>query len=256
MRHSLLVLAILTGCQAVVVPDGGQVTPQRPTVSTNTDTTTHGYLEIEAGGYIDPGDFVDTPSTLKLGTSPTSEVFIGFAPYQVADVRGSNDAGIGDFRIGFRQRLQEETEELPSTAFQLVTKIPESDEDDGRSTGRTDFFARGIATKHFEHAKVTGNYELGLLGTEKNGNVDIQHLFAIVADFPIDGELAAFNELACIWIPEQDEEQLSYLGGLRFLMSPSTVFDGAISLGLTDDAPGFVLLFGVTHSIGRVVRKP
>lgn len=256
MRHSLLALATLAGCQAVVVPDGAQVTPQRPGFSNNTDTTASGTLEIEAGGSVDPGDFIDTPSTLKLGTSPTTEVFLDFAPYHVVDVPGPNDGGFGDLRIGFRQRLQEETEELPSTAFQLATKIPVSDEEDGRSTGRTDFFAASIATKHIERYVVTGFYELGLLGTDDDGDVDLQHGLALAVEYPVDGRITGFNELSCIWIPEQDEEQLSFLAGLSYPQGPSTVIDGAFSLGLTDDAPDFVLLVGVTHSIGRVMRKP
>ena len=39
--------------------------PQRPTVSSDTNTTRAGHLELEAGGDVDPGDFFTTPVTLK-----------------------------------------------------------------------------------------------------------------------------------------------------------------------------------------------
>ena len=51
-----LCLALLASC-AVTVPRGGQqVTPQRPTLSSDTNTTATGTMELEGGVYFDPSD--------------------------------------------------------------------------------------------------------------------------------------------------------------------------------------------------------
>ena len=101
----LLLLASFLGACAITSDTRPPATPQRPTLALDTSTTTRGTLEIEAGVAIDPGDFFDFPVVAKWGLEDTTEVFVGWSPYQRIDLPGTNGDGVGDLSIGVRHRF-------------------------------------------------------------------------------------------------------------------------------------------------------
>ena len=52
--------------------------------------------------------------------------------------------------------------------------------------------------------------------------------------------------------PEADDEQVLATTGIAFSPGSSIVFDAAVVTGLSDDAPDFQILFGVTTNLGRL----
>jgi hypothetical protein len=239
-------------CAACTLERGFQTpaTPQRPLFSRDTATTAEGAIELETGLALDPDDRFGTPSTLKYGLDARSELFLGFEPWLAVDRPGTDGRGFGDLVPGFRRRVQEQTDELPATAYLLAAKIPTADEDEGLGSGETDLFAAASADWDAQDFSATGFYRFGLLGEAGDGGVDLQHLFAAAGHRPLVEQLSGFGELALLWTPEQDDEQLVLTLGVAYAHLPGVVFDLGGAFGLSDDAPDAVLLLGATLDFG------
>lgn len=262
MRHSrfavptlgLLTLGLLPGCLAGG-PSDAAVTPQRPTVSSDTSTTAQGTLELEAGLALDPDDSTALPLALKLGLAERTEVFAGLSPFNTIERRGDDSEGFGDLVLGMRHRL-DASDERTSYAIQAATKLPTGDEDEGLSSGEVDFFLAGI----FSHVTTegpafTGFYELGVIGDpRRRSDTDLQHVVALALSQPLDERLSAFGEIASI-DPGVGDDYLLGTFGLAHRAHAGLVVDGAISVGLDDDAPDLVFLVGFTTQLGRLARE-
>ena len=247
-----MLLAVFGASCATPPAGSAEVTPQRPKFSRDTRTTASGTLELEAGLAIDPGDSLDSPMALKYGLDANTELFADFSPLRVRDRPGDDEVGIGDLGLGVRQRVRDETESDPSFGWRLRAKLPTADEDEGLGSGELDLFGAAIASKTLEAYFVTGFYQLGLLGERRDAGLDLEHGLAVSATRPIDESWRGFGELALRWSPERDRESLFTTLGVGYAARPSLVFDAGLVLGLSDDAPDFALLVGLTQSLGAL----
>lgn len=240
--------AVLSGC-AGFFPQSAQVTPQRPTFSSNTATTAEGTLELEAGGAIDPGDSIDTPLVAKWGTGPGTELFAGWSPLQYLERPGPDGLGVSDLVLGTRHRFIEEGDGTPSMAVQLATKLPSGDSSEGLSTDQIDFNLAAILTQTFGSLEATVYYNAGFLG-QGVGDPNLQHLLALAAGLPINDRIGAFGELTGIIEHERSLEEYYFIGGATYSSEPGVMFDLGARIGLNDDAADFALLFGFTTNFG------
>lgn len=247
-------LAALPSCLAGGASDAA-VTPQRPTVSSDTSTTAEGTLELEAGLALDPDDSTATPLALKLGLAERTEVFAGLSPFNTVERSGDDGEGFGDLVLGMRHRI-ETSDERTSYAVQAASKLPTGDEDEGFSTGEVDFFLAGIFSRASTSGpSFTGFYELGVVGDpRRRSDTDLQHVVALALSQSVDGDLSAFGELARI-DPGVGDDYLLGTFGLAHRAHAGLVVDGAISVGLDDDAPDLVFLVGFTTQLGRLARQ-
>lgn len=241
--------ALALSCAAV--DQRAAVTPQRPTLSSSTSTTSMGTLEIESGGVWDPNDRFSLPLTAKWGLSPTTEVFVGWSPAEYLVRDGEDGSGIGDSYLGMRHRFIEAAKGAPSWAFQLSTKLPSGDETEGLSSGEIDTFGALIASQSFEQFNGTAFYQLGLLGEPGGPGTDFEHSLAVAADTQVAERWSVFGELATQLVPERDHEPVFVTLGTSYTRRKDSVFDVAVSFGLNDDAPGFTILFGHVGNLGR-----
>ena len=258
MRHTvravlLLVPTLAGSCLAPPSPppsQRGQVTPQRPTLSSDTNTTAPGTVEIEAGVTVDPGDVFGTPLSLKFGVGETTEVFLGWTPVLVIDLPGDDASGPSDVVLGTRHRFVEETESRPSFAWQGSIKLPTADVDEGLGTGEVDVSLAGIATKSLGALGATAFYSLDLLGSPDESGMDVGHSGALALGAPLNDTLGAFGELAGIFLPEDDAEIVFTTLGLALQVAPWLVVDAAAVVGLSDEAPDLQAVLGLTHNLG------
>ncbi|MHC4379326.1 MAG: transporter family protein [Planctomycetota bacterium] len=236
-----------------------QVTPQRPTFSNDTRTASFGTMELEAGLEIgmnpDPGQNAARLDTVaRFGVSETGEFFLGWTPYQSVDASGPDPDGTGDLEVGFRQRLMDETESLPATAFQISTEVPTGDDDlaVNPTDGRTAFNAAFIADRSFGDLSTTLFYQLGVLSSDQAFDQDITHLLAVAGSLPVDDLITAQAELAWFYFPETDEEPifLTLLG--QYSISDTMMFDAGLRLGLNDDAQDVSVFAGIVTNLGRL----
>jgi hypothetical protein len=249
---ALAALAFASGCAG----PPGRPTPQRPTFSRNTSTTAAGTTELEAGVLYEPGDYFDSPVTLKYGIQEETELFATMGAFQWRDTPGSDGEGIGDLFVGVRQRFIDVGADEPMVAYQLKTKLPTADENEALGTGQLDFFAAGILDYPIEQLWLTTFYELGVLGDPANGDPDIQHGLAFASHFPIEEELGGYGELAGVFIPEHDEEKVFADAGLTYALTDGIVLDAGVAVGLSGDAANLQVLFGITTNFGGGTAQP
>ncbi len=255
MRVLLLCAVALSASSCrLLTQDGEPVTPQRPTFSTDTNTTAHGTLEIETGMLVDPGDITTTPTTIKYGAGPSTEVFVGLTPYQYLDVEGEDDEdGIGDTLLGMRFRILDERDGTPSFALMPFVKLPTANEDEGLGTGQVDFSLAAITSFTEAGTFFTGYYQFDVLG-EVGGGTAIGHGLALAASRPVTDQVGVFGEVASTIVSEFDLEPVFGTVGATFALSDFFVLDGSVRVGLNDDAPDTQFQVGLTRNFGRVYR--
>lgn len=247
LTPALFSALLLTAC-TTTSGTGARPTPQRPRISHNAQTTAQGTLELEAGVEVDPSDFWDTPMLLKYGMSSQTEFVFGGSPIRHVD--SPDDTGIGDVVFGVRHRMVDETADDPAIAIATQVKLPTADADKGLGSGETDVFFSIAAEKQVEDVRAVGFYRLGLLGSPTGDGNDLRHDLAAVGTVALGQGLNAYGELAGLFAPEYDFDALLATFGAAFEIAPATVFDAGFRVGLTNDAPDFTLVFGVTHNFG------
>jgi len=254
---ALVSLALAAACAAPSASwrEGQDVTatPQRPTFSKNAATTAQGTVEIEAGLLRDPGDLFDTPTTLKYGLSERDELFVGFAPFKMVELPGDDGEGFGDLLLGWRQRFFEDTDDGTSVAWQAALKLPTADEDEGLGSGELDGFLAGILTVSQGTWSTTGFAQLGLLGEIDGSGVDHQEALAGVFDYGLKNtNTGLLAELAAVFTPERDLEEVFTILGVNWSPLPGVVLDTGVLFGLSSDAPDFQYFVGITRNLGRI----
>ncbi|MEM7203511.1 MAG: hypothetical protein AAF628_24820 [Planctomycetota bacterium] len=245
---AFLALLVITGC-ATVRGETAAVTPQRPTVSSDTNTTHRGTVELETGVVVDHDQSFDVPTTLKYGAGAATEIFGSWLPYRWLEAPGDDTSGVSDPALGLRHRFWDETDAAPSAAMQLAVKIPLADEGAGLSTGEPDAFAAAIASKAFGPFGATAYYQFGVLG-QSAGGVDIEHTGALAGSLALTDSIAAFTEAAAIAVPDQGIESYFSTSGLALAVSRSWVLDVGVLAGWNHDAPDLAFIVGWTANFG------
>lgn len=249
-RHAslLALLACVAGC-ASTYENGAPVTPQRPSFAADPSTTAAGTFELEVGETVDPGNSFSTPVTLKYGAGETTEVFVGFSPFDHVSQPGKDGYGLGDTLFGVRNRFWE-SEEGTSAAFQFVTKLPTADDGEGLGSGELDFFASAMVSHPVSNETgLLAYYEYGVLGDPASPSTDSQHLLAIAASHSLQEKVGIYAELASFFGTDGGAPLITTLGA-TYLVASSFVLDVGASFGLNGDAADFQLLFGLTVNFG------
>jgi hypothetical protein len=168
----------------------------------------------------------------------------------------TNDTGLGDVVLGARHRLVNETANDPAIAIATLIKLPTADAGDGLGTGETDVFFSLAAEKKIEDVQAVAFYRMGFLGSPVADGNDVRHDLAAVGTVALAQNLDVYGELAGIFVPENDVDSIFATFGGNFELGPSTVFDAGFRVGVTDDAPDFTFLFGITHNFGAGLLTP
>ncbi len=252
-RASVLVAVGLSAAAcAPFAQDPAPVTPQRPTVSSDTSTTKVGTLELEAGATVDPGDSLSVPTTLKWGAGEHTELFVGWPAFVHIERPGDDADGPGSVSLGVRHRFLEELVDRPSVATQLTTKLPTASQREGLDSGEIDFHAALIASQSFSGVALTGFYRLGVLGNPGPDGTILEHDIALAAGTSLDDRWGIFGEAAALLTPETDTEDVRLTLGATYAFAPSLVLDVGIAVGLTREAPDFQAMVGFTHNFGDI----
>jgi hypothetical protein len=251
--------ALTTGCSTFGV-QREEITPQRPTISQDTRTTAYGTFEEELGILADPGDEYALQTRTSVGLSEKSELFLLWDVFRqvdnsqvLADLdgNGKDESGFGDAIIGFKQRLIDETDNLPATAIQIGTSIPIGSDDGELNRGRIDWFGALIADRTFGRLAMTGFYQLGILGTATPGDIDTEHTFALDGRWAFDDRINIGAEVATQVQGEIDFEPVYLTTYGQYKVSKSMNFDAGLRVGLSEDSDDVVFLIGLTTNLGR-----
>ncbi|MCK5945460.1 MAG: hypothetical protein KAI24_25945 [Planctomycetes bacterium] len=236
----------VAGCQ---LPHQRPVTPQRPTVSFDTNTTAEQTFELETGVNVDPGDFFDTPNTLKYGTGERTELFVGWSPLQVLQQPGEDADGSSDVVLGARHRLIDGDDAVPAAAVVLSGKLPAASANNGLGSGEVDLRVAGVLNQTYGDVNANLFYQYGALGQPAGGTTS-EHTLTLTLGRPINDRLGAFLELGGIFVPASNTDALFAITGATWAASPSLVFDGGVNIGLSDDAADLQVFVGCTWNLG------
>lgn len=231
------------------------VTPQRPTVSFDTSTTAEGTVELEAGVTLDPGDAVDTPSTVKVGTGPGTELFVGWSPWQQLSRAGDDAEGSGDVVLGARHRVWDGDDQTPSAALVLSGKLPTAGTAGGRGSGEVDLRIGAVLHQSFGPVSANAFYQYGALGSATGAGTVSEHTATLTAGLGLTDTVSTFVELAGIAVPSQGTESLFAISGVAWAASPACILDAGVVAGISDDAPDAQVFLGGTWNFGGPARR-
>jgi len=246
-------LVLASSCVSLDSPGLAPVHPQRPTFSQDTYTTPNGMLELEAGANVQFRKNSSVPTYVKYGAGERTEIYVGADVLKaVEDSTGDTHTGFGDVNVGVRHRLRDKDEFEPGVAFQLRTKLPTASTNNNLGSGETDWFLGLSGEQDYKGNTFVGFYELGILGEQFEPETDIEHLFAAAGYTPINKQFEGYGEAAFDWIPEQSYDSLTVAGGVFYKVNPSLWLDIGLRVGLSDDAPDYQILFGLTRALGKL----
>ncbi len=247
-----IALSLLTSC-SLLEPTDASVTPQRPTVSFDPNTTAHGTFEIEGGFVRSSDENQSLPLSLKYGAGPQTELFLANAPFVRLERPGGIERGPSDLSVGVRHRVLDSDGASPSAAVQAIVQLPTASRSDGLSDGETDAFFAGTVDFGIADATATAFYSLDLLG-QVDGSTEVGHTAAFALAQPPSGNFSLFGELAFSVVPDLSTESYLATIGLAHSTEPTTVFDIALVLGLNDEPADWQLVIGLTRNLGRPRR--
>jgi outer membrane putative beta-barrel porin/alpha-amylase len=252
MRRAAIVLAgsLLLGPLPARAGTVSQVpaNPQRPSFASNAGTTVPGYLELEAGGTFS-NDAFSTPCALKFGLGRIADATFGFTPIVGVDEDGHTQTGIGDTLLSGKIRFFESPE--GNAAIEGFVKIPTADEDKGLGTGDIDAGFRFIASRAWGQNHFDFNLGGEFAGVPDASSNDARWTTILSWQRVAGDRLGVYGELFIQFLPAADLENISTDWGVTYALNPSFVLDAGVNVGLSDDAPDWQLLVGVTKVLGR-----
>ncbi len=251
-KSFLIALSLLSVACAVPNSQRAAVTPQRPTFSRNTQTTAFKTLELESGVTYDHNDSVTSPMTLKYGIDEDEEIFLSVSPLNVISLPGNDGEGFGDLTVGVARRVW--TDGRTAAAYQLSTKLPTGNENQGLSNGEIDFFGAAVVDHQIDLATtLTAFYQLGVIGDAVGNDPGIQHGFALAGSHTLNDEYGLFAELAGYADPGRIDPVFATMGA-TYTLNRYMVADAAVVLGVNSDAPDAQFLIGITTNFGALTR--
>ena len=239
---------LLAACSVTSSGGGLPVTPQRPTFSKNTSTTAEGSVELETGGEWDPGDTFRTPTTVKYGSGPKTEVYFGWTPI----VYDEGVTTVGPTQFGIRHRYYEGGDKVPSAAVQVSVDLPTGNNRLERGETTTSF--AGIVTGSAEQWTLNGYGSFDLVGDPNDKGVDPGFSLAFVGSHPVKNKWSGYGELAGTFVPNQDYDPIFSNIGMSYALAEWVAFDVGFLVGFNKDAPDFAFTFGLTRNFGRISR--
>jgi len=209
-------------------------TPQRPSFSVNTTTTSKGWLEFEGGVTFEDQTAV-TPVLLKLGTTDNLELFFGLTP-----IAGSG-RDFEDFTIGSRWRFIGGGQG-PSLGGQVAV-----------TTFRSNF-----ADKIDYSFLLVLTHAVGGVGVDLNGGFNLpdsgdEQVFGILTlSRAFNSNFSGYGEIFVAHSSEPDEQIVIGSAGGGFAVSPRLVLDGAVNFNISNADVDFQILLGVTTLLSRL----
>jgi len=228
-----------------------KATPQRPSKSSNADTVAVGYLVMETGLAYDSHAF-NTLTLFRLGVRRRVEFYFGLDPFITREVDGETEKGIGDSILGGKVRFFEAEE--GDAAVEVFVKIPSADESKGLGTGDLDASFRFIASRTWGKDHYDFNLGGDFAGVRDSGSNEARWTTVLTWSRPWGDRLGHYGELFLQFLPADDDEIITTDWGLTYRLNPSFVLDAGVNVGLSEDAPDFQFLLGLTKVLGRALH--
>jgi hypothetical protein len=240
--------------------DEPQVAPDRPSVSTSTQTVAPGGVQLETGIQYSSTSQAAAPdarefavqATLRIGLTPWLEARVEGEP--LVRLRGDEqDTGFGDLSLGVKWRFLDQTEgsAWPSLGVEPFLKLATANPPVG--SGRTDFGATGLASWDLPLGlHVDANAGVAAIGQSDPGGFIVQATASASLSKNVARGLSTYVELFFNSPAVRgDRSSLGFDTGATYIMTRRIAVDAAVGTALTGRAPDYVVRTGVSVLFGR-----
>ncbi len=240
MKKLAIFLLVLLAPTIALAQEGVTANPTRPSAADNAYLTAKGYAEIEFGASFQ-NNFTTLPALLKLAVSEKLE--FGFAMSGILDrvsFGGESDTDVGAPGLQAKAQIYNEGSDALAVAGRI--DFPRGDAD-------PTFTFYGAASRQTSSFLIDGT--AGLVLMDRSSGYGGALTGAVSVSPTLDGKIGAFGEI--FGQAGSGAEIIGVDFGLSFSHSPTLVSDVALTLGLNDAAPNWVLQVGFTSTLGKIL---
>lgn len=231
--------------------------PSRPTVTSATDTTQCGVVELEYGLERQwPGGGAtrdDLSGGLRLGLTQDLDFHWSSGAF-VHLMNGDGDrTGYGDNWVGLRYRFLGQQKYRPSLGLVYQAKIPSAASVNGLGTGKVDHSVSFLASKDAGRVHFDFNAIELLAGRPEASGFDHATGFALASWLPLTHRLSVVAEpYGYTTLNGSSPAFASAMVGLNCKVHPRIYLDAGLDMGISHDAPHKRVYVGVTYAIANL----
>jgi len=242
------------GCNVAVAS-----VPSRPTVTSATDTTQCGVVEMEyglerqwTGAGANRDDFT---GGFRFGVTPKLDVHWSSSDFlHVMDGTGDR-TGFGDTWVGFRYRFSNQTRHRPAFGMLYSAKLGSASLGLG-GTDRVDHEFAFLASKDVRRVHFDFNVLPLVAGREGASGHDYNTGFALSSAVPVTRRWGVVAEgYGYTQLNEQTPGFASTMLGCTYAASSRLVLDSGVDVGVSAGAPRRRVYAGVTYAMGNIYSR-
>lgn len=231
--------------------------PSRPTVTSATDTTQCGVVEIEYGLERQwPGNAAnrdDLSGGLRLGLTHNLDFHWSSSAFlHVMDGSG-NRTGFGDTWLGLRYRFLKQTKRRPSLGLSYQAKVPSASTALGLGSGQADHAISLLVSKDVSRLHFDFNLIELLAGRQSAGGFDHDTGFALATWLSVTRRVSlVFEPYGYTLMNQGSPAFASAMLGCNYKVHPRLYLDSGLDVGVSAGAPRKRVFVGVTYAIGSL----
>ena len=229
--------------------------PSRPTLTSATDTTACGVVEVEYGLERQwPGGGAnrdDLTGGLRLGLTPNLDFHWSSSDFVHLMNETGNRTGFGDTWLGLRYRFLNQTKRRPSLGMFYGAKVPSASTALG-GTRQVDQSFSFLASKDLHRLHYDFNAIELLAGRTTASGFDHDMGFALATWLPATRRLSmVFEPYGYTALNAEAPGFASATLGCNYRVRPRLYVDGGLDAGVSSAAPKKRVFVGVTYAVGN-----
>jgi Putative MetA-pathway of phenol degradation len=231
--------------------------PSRPTVTSATDTTQCGVVELEYGLERQwPGSGAnrdDLSGGLRLGLTHNLDFHWASATFlHVMDGVGDR-IGFGDTWLGLRYRFLRQTKHWPSLGLAYQVKVPSASVVLGLGSGQVDHSPSFLVSKDVHPFHIDFNVLPLLAGRPTGSGFDHNVGFALSASAPLTRRFGVVGEgYGYTDLNQSNPAFASTMMGFTYQVGSRLILDTGLDVGVTSGAPRKRVFVGITYAMANV----
>jgi hypothetical protein len=231
--------------------------PSRPTITSATDTTQCGVVELEYGLERQwPGGGAnrdDLSGGLRFGITPDLDFHWSSSDcLHIMDSTG-NRTGFGDTWLGLRYRFLKQTKQRPDLGLFYEAKVPSASVALGLGSGQVDHAISFLASKDIRRLHFDFNLIELLAGRETPSGFDHDTGFALATWLPVTQRWSVvFEPYGYTTLNTVSQAFASAMFGFNYKVHPRLYLDSGLDVGVTSEAPAKRVFVGITYAIANV----
>ena len=231
--------------------------PSRPTVTSATDTTQCGVVELEYGLERQwPGGGAnrdDLSGGLRLGLTHNLDLHWSSSDFLHLMDGVGNRTGFGDTWLGLRYRFLGQTKRRPSLGLFYQAKIPSASAVLGLGSGQVDHSISFLASKDLHRFHFDFNLIELLAGRLAASGFDHDTGFALATWLPLSRRLSVVVEpYGYTSLNPSGPAFASAMAGFNYKVRPRLYLDSGLDVGATSGAPRKRVFVGITYAIANL----